>query len=186
MSVYEEQCYSWQSGLPVFDLNTSLDKTCPTRSYCRRLMDSLGHSTEATGPFLHVNMISLFVYASKKEKKQQQQQLDKKKKKIKYHTSWGVCIFVFFLLVNTTVPLTASKPERTGVAIHGEVHQSHWTLCTDGQSNNERTSRNSLESSFPRNVSTKSSHLQNNNFIRQKITSWCRGQFHSAWCGTAC
>lgn len=28
-------------------------------------MDSLGHSTDAIGPFLHVNMISLLVYASK-------------------------------------------------------------------------------------------------------------------------
>ena len=45
----------------MFDLKISLDKVCPTRSYCRRLIDSFGQSTDATGPFLHVNMISLLV-----------------------------------------------------------------------------------------------------------------------------
>lgn len=56
-------------ALPVFDLNISLDKVCPTRSYCRRLIDSLGQSTEAIGPFLQVNIISLLVYASKTGRK---------------------------------------------------------------------------------------------------------------------
>lgn len=51
--------FLWQ--LPVFDLKISLDNVCPTRSYCRRLMDSLGQSTESTGPFLQVYLISLLV-----------------------------------------------------------------------------------------------------------------------------
>lgn len=50
-----------RAPLPVFDRNISLDNVCPTSSYCRRLMDSLGQSTDATIPFLHVNMISLLV-----------------------------------------------------------------------------------------------------------------------------
>jgi len=49
----------------VFDLKTSLDSDWPTRSYCSRLMDSLGQSTDAMGPFLQVNTISRLVYASK-------------------------------------------------------------------------------------------------------------------------
>lgn len=53
--------------LPVFNFIISLDKVCPTRSYCRRLIDSFGHSTEAVSPFLQVKIISLLVYASKIE-----------------------------------------------------------------------------------------------------------------------
>lgn len=44
---------------PVLDLIVSLDTVCPIRSYWRRLEDSSGTSTEYSGPFFHVYMISL-------------------------------------------------------------------------------------------------------------------------------
>lgn len=44
---------------PVLDLIVSLDAVCPIRSYWRRLEDSSGTSTEYSGPFFHVYMISL-------------------------------------------------------------------------------------------------------------------------------
>lgn len=31
--------------------------------------------------------------------------------------------------------LTAAEPEGTSVAVHGEVHQPHWAVRSDGQSN---------------------------------------------------
>lgn len=45
---------------------------------------------------------------------------------------------ILFVFANVSMVLTASKPEGTGVAIHGEVHQPHWTLCTDCQSDSRR------------------------------------------------
>lgn len=45
---------------------------------------------------------------------------------------------ILFVFVNASMVLTASKPEGTGVAIHREVHQPHWTLRTDRQSNSRR------------------------------------------------
>lgn len=39
--------------------------------------------------------------------------------------------------------LTASKPERTGVTVHGEIHQPHRTLCADCQSESKNLKRKS-------------------------------------------
>lgn len=66
-----------------------------------------------------------------------------------------------FCFANTLVILTASKPERTGVAVHGEVHQVHRTLCADCQSRSERIRRNKPCLSFP--INHKRSQQQNNN-----------------------
>lgn len=44
---------------PVLDLSLSLDTVCPMRSYCSRLDDSCGTSTDDRGPFFHVYTISL-------------------------------------------------------------------------------------------------------------------------------
>lgn len=126
LSLWKRGCESWQwVTLPVFDLNISLDSVCPTRSYCRRLIDSLGHSTDATGPFLHVNMISLLVYASKIQE-------TGIRKQMKTLHNLGITLWTHFVL------LTASKSERAGMTIHGEVHQSHWTICSDCQSDREK------------------------------------------------
>lgn len=55
----------WESPRsPVLDFSLSLDTVWPTRSYCSRLDDSCGTSTDDSGPFFHVYTISLMGYAS--------------------------------------------------------------------------------------------------------------------------
>lgn len=69
--------------------------------------------------------------------------------------------------------LTAAEPERTRVAVHGEVHQTHWTVCSDGQSKRGRTHTRYLKKKTP--------HIYHGRLNRaRKVTSWCRGQSRSS------
>lgn len=55
--------YQWPT-IPVIDLTSSLLTVWPMRSYCTRLEDSGGTSTEYCGPLVQVYIISVLGYAS--------------------------------------------------------------------------------------------------------------------------
>lgn len=70
-------------------------------------------------------------------------------KLLKHYTPQSVWTILFSLLVNAYVPLTASEPERTGVAVHRKVYQPHRAVCADCQPDSKRTHRNTSDASFP-------------------------------------